>query len=116
MEEAVRAFERAVALAGPTPRARAGLAHVLALSGRETEARRIIQELRTDAAVSGNYYPVVAAGLVAVGDTSAAAEWLEAAYRQRHPALVEVNVDERYAGLRHDPRFQDLLRRIGFRP
>lgn len=71
------------------------------------------QELRAEAASSGIYHPAVAAALAAAGDTSAAMEWLEAAYRQRHPDLVRLNVEPHYAALRANPRFRDLLRRVG---
>jgi TolB-like protein/Tfp pilus assembly protein PilF/tRNA A-37 threonylcarbamoyl transferase component Bud32 len=116
LKEAVPAFERAMALAGRTSRPKAGLARVLALSGRKADARRLIGELRGETGRTGIYDPVVATALVAAGDTNAAIEWLETSYRQRHPDLAEVNVDPRYAALRSDPRFVDLLRRVGFRP
>jgi hypothetical protein len=56
----------------------------------------------------------VALAIVAAGDTSGAFEWLEAAYRQRHPDLVRLKADGLFLPLRGDPRFQDLLRRIAF--
>jgi len=114
LEEAIGAFKTAVALAGRTSRPKAGLARALALSGRKGEARRLIRELRSEAAASGIYHPAVAVALVAVGDTDAAMDWLEAAYRQRHPDLTQINVEPRYAELRRNPRFQNLLRRVGF--
>jgi TolB-like protein/DNA-binding winged helix-turn-helix (wHTH) protein/Tfp pilus assembly protein PilF len=42
-----------------------------------------------------------------------AMEWLEKAYDQRSGPLVYIAVDPRYDGLRTDPRFQDLVRRMG---
>ncbi len=40
--------------------------------------------------------------------------WLERAYEEREPLLLAAKVDPRLDPLRSDPRFQDLLRRIGF--
>ncbi len=40
--------------------------------------------------------------------------WLERAYEERDPHLLIVKVDPRMDPLRSDPRFDDLLRRIGF--
>lgn len=114
LEEAIGAFERAVALAGNTARAKAGLARVLALSGRLQEAQQMIQQLRSHAVESDNYHPLVAVALAAVGDEEGALQWLETAYRQRHPGLVEIYMDGRFDDLRADPRFQELQRRIGF--
>lgn len=54
--------------------------------------------------------------LAAIEGADAAIEWLEAAYRQRHPDLVTINLEAAYAKLRSDPRLQDLVRRIGLRP
>ena len=40
-------------------------------------------------------------------------EWLEKAYDERTPWLIELNVTPEFEPIRDDPRFQDLLRRIG---
>ncbi len=39
--------------------------------------------------------------------------WLENAYRERQPDLQRITADPRFAGLRDDVRFVDLLDRIG---
>lgn len=113
-DEAVSAFERAVALSGTSLRPKASLARALVLAGREAEGRRMTDSLRVESVRKGIYQPALAAALVAEGDTSGAIAWLEAAYRQRHPDLVRLNTDASYAALRGNPRFQDLLRRVGF--
>ena len=113
-KEAVSVFERSVALSGPALRPKASLARALMLAGREAEGRRMIQELRVEGTRRGIYHPAVAVAIAAAGDTTGAFEWLEAAYRQRHPDLVALKVERFYAPLRDDPRFQDLLRRVGF--
>ncbi len=41
-------------------------------------------------------------------------EALERAYEERDPLLIRAKADSRMDPLRSDPRFQDLLRRIGF--
>ncbi len=40
--------------------------------------------------------------------------WLERAYEEREPLLLAAKVNPRLDPLRSDPRFQDLLRGIGF--
>jgi tetratricopeptide (TPR) repeat protein len=49
-----------------------------------------------------------------IGETEEAMTWLERAYEVREPTLSQAKVDPRFDPLRSDPRFQDLLRRIGF--
>ena len=39
--------------------------------------------------------------------------WLEKSYLRRSPRLALLKVDPRYDKLRGDPRFADLLRRVG---
>src|SRR5207237_3280298 len=103
-----RTYERATASAGRSVRAKAALARALALAGRRDEARRLVAEVRASSAASGIYHPMLAASLVALGDTAAAVGWLEKAYEQRHPDLIELKVDTRYAALNREPRVQAI--------
>jgi len=50
-----------------------------------------------------------------LGETDRALEWLEKAYQERSPTMVRLGVDQVWDSLRSDPRFQDLLRRVGLR-
>jgi hypothetical protein len=58
----------------------------------------------------------IAAIYARLGEKDRALEWLEAAYRERSFELVGLKVDPRFDSLRGDPRYQDLLRRVGFAP
>jgi Flp pilus assembly protein TadD len=114
--EAIREFERANALAGGvTHRTMADIARVLATTGREPEARQLVAKLRSEAVRSGFIDPAVATALLALGDVDAAHAWLEEAYRQRNPELSGIGGDPRFALFDNDPRFLDLLRRLGLR-
>jgi ribosomal protein L21E len=48
------------------------------------------------------------------GDKNRALESLNRAYEEREGSLVNLQVDPSWDEIRRDPRFQDLLRRIGF--
>jgi hypothetical protein len=52
----------------------------------------------------------------ALGDKNRAFLWLEKAYRDRYWMMAFFKVDPRLDPLRSDPRFADLLRRIGLPP
>jgi tetratricopeptide (TPR) repeat protein len=49
-----------------------------------------------------------------IGETDKAFAWLERSYRDRNPWLILTKRDPVFDPLRSDPRFEDLLRRIGF--
>jgi hypothetical protein len=64
---------------------------------------------------AGRFEPHVAALRLALGDVHGALEWLELAYRGKHPGLRFIASDPRFAPLLGDPRYLDLLRRVGLR-
>lgn len=47
------------------------------------------------------------------GERERAFEWLEKAYEERSPLLIDLKVRSEFDGLRSDPRYADLLRRVG---
>jgi hypothetical protein len=49
-----------------------------------------------------------------IGETEEAFAWLERGYRERDPGMIYMKAHPFYDPLRSDPRFDDLLRRIGF--
>ena len=56
----------------------------------------------------------IAASYTMIGETDEAFAWLERGYRERDPLMVHLKVHPYFDPLRSDPRFDDLLRRIGF--
>jgi TolB-like protein/class 3 adenylate cyclase/Tfp pilus assembly protein PilF len=113
-EDAIAAQEKAVLLGGGIPRTKAALAYAYASAGRTADAVAIIEELKRGSVshyVSPYQVAVAHAGL---GQTDEAFEWLEKGYEKRDTWLVELAVEPALDPLRSDPRFDDLLRRIGF--
>ena len=51
---------------------------------------------------------------IGLGDNEEAFAWLEKAYSERSLWLPFLRVDRKFEPLRDDPRFKDLLRRMGF--
>jgi eukaryotic-like serine/threonine-protein kinase len=94
---------------------RASLASTLAKSGNLPEAEKYLQDLES---TSRRRYvsPVDMAYVFAAMDRKDLAfELLEKAYSERSDLLVYMKVEPRYDPLRQDPRFDDLIRRIGLR-
>jgi TolB-like protein/DNA-binding SARP family transcriptional activator/tetratricopeptide (TPR) repeat protein len=86
--------------------------YLLAVSGREAEAREV---LRTLLEGDGRRYvspAYVAAVYTGLGETDAAFTWLERALQTRDDWVVYVAVEPVFASLRADPRFARLTRRI----
>jgi hypothetical protein len=48
-----------------------------------------------------------------MGDRDHTFDWLERAYRERSGRIEYINEEDLFAGIRSDPRYLDLLRRMG---
>jgi TolB-like protein/Tfp pilus assembly protein PilF len=94
----------------------ADMGHNYAVSGKRDEAQKVVDELTELSKlryVSSYHIALIYTGL---GEKDRAFEWLENAYKERSDLLVYLKVDPRLDSLRSDPRFQDLLRRVGLTP
>lgn len=90
------------------------LGHVYATAGRKVEALKIAQDLEEkvlEKEVSPFLPAVVYAGL---NDKDKAFYWLERAFQERSNWLTLAKAGHRLKPLHGDPRFNDLLKRIGF--
>jgi class 3 adenylate cyclase/TolB-like protein/Tfp pilus assembly protein PilF len=115
LEEAIAAYERGVELEPHDLAQNADLAIVYGDAGMDDRAQKILEEYEEKA--RREYVPpyTLAMGHMAVGDLDSTFEWLEKMYEERSPVLVWMNEHARYDRLRGDPRFQQLLRKIGFK-
>jgi len=114
-EEAIAEFQRGSQLS-ENPWFSASLVHAYGRSGRRTEAQKELAKLLEAAKtrfVSPYFLATAYAGL---GDKDKAFEGLETAYRDRADWMAYLKVDPEIDSLRSDPRFQDLLRRVGLPP
>jgi TolB-like protein/Tfp pilus assembly protein PilF len=111
LTESIANLEKAVSL-GVGVSCRALLARAYALAGERMKAESILEELKTlsqQQYVSPFDIAVVYAGL---GDLTSAFQRLEDAYQQRVFRIIELTFPM-FDNLRSDPRWQDLVRRIG---
>jgi DNA-binding winged helix-turn-helix (wHTH) protein/TolB-like protein/Tfp pilus assembly protein PilF len=90
------------------------LACAYAASGQSDEARKLLNQTANPA--NGYVAPVLMARAFALlGDQQTAISWLEKAYKQSDPTLgVSIKGSPIFDPLRSDPRFPELLRRMGF--
>jgi TolB-like protein/tetratricopeptide (TPR) repeat protein len=83
-------------------------------TGGARAAKRALANRRVEQARAGQVNPVEAASALAeAGDADAAFAWLEKAYAARAPQLLHVLVLPAFQSIRSDPRYLDLLKRIG---
>ena len=90
------------------------IAGCYALMGKREEARKILDNAIVYA--TKNYVPSshIATVFSTLGEKDLTFAWLEKAFRERDPLLIEMLKDHyRFDPVRFDPRFIDLLRRIG---
>ena len=89
------------------------LGYVYAMAGRRAEALPFLEELQGRSVPGSNWPLGVAIIYMGLGEIDHAFEWLNRSV-EGHSADLWAKVDPLYDPLRSDPRFQDLLRRVGF--
>jgi TolB-like protein/Tfp pilus assembly protein PilF len=111
-DQAIAAFRKAMAPGG-IQLLKAELGHAYAVSGRRDEALKILGELKLLAKrqyVSPYGMAILHVGL---GEKDQAFEWLEKSRAERERWMVTLKVAPVLDPLRSDPRFADLVRRVG---
>ncbi len=87
------------------------LGYEYAKSGNQEQARKVIEEL--------NHLPTYVAPCwkayvhLPLGENDIALDLLEKAYQERSGCLTDLKVDRDWDPLRSDPRFTDLLKKVG---
>jgi TolB-like protein/DNA-binding winged helix-turn-helix (wHTH) protein/Flp pilus assembly protein TadD len=113
--EAIQEFQQALQLSGADDKdIMLDLGFAYATVGNREEARRILTKLK-----KLHEQGLVPSGSIAIlygalGELDEAFAWLEKAYEERDPELTYLKVPgRRFAPLRHDARFQQMVHRMG---
>jgi len=115
-EQAIVEMREAVKLSQDAPLVVGMLGEAYAAAGHRDEAQKVLEQLKE---LSKQRYVtpyIVGRIYAALNQVDEALRWLETAYREHAAWMVWLKVDARLDGLRSDPRFQDLLRRMNFPP
>src|SRR3989441_4778773 len=114
-QDAIQEFQQALQLSGgDDTNLMLDLGFAYAAAGNREEARKILAKLKTL-----HERGLVPSGSIAIlygalGELNEAFAWLEKAYEERDPELTYLKVPgRRFDPLRHDPRFQQLVHRVG---
>ena len=111
--EALAEYQRYSMLSRGNPLSLSVLGYAYGLLRERTEAIRVLDELR--AASKQRYVSAVSFAriYVGLGEKDQAFAWLERAYEERSTHLAHLKTEPMWDPLRSDPRFPDLMRRIG---
>ena len=112
--EAIAALKTARTIEDSSLVLNAELVRAYALSGRQALAKQALEELLARSKRSYVSAYIMATVYAAMGEKNQAFAQLQQAYLQRSFFLSLIKVDPELDSLRHDPRFQDLLRRMNF--
>jgi tetratricopeptide (TPR) repeat protein len=88
-------------------------AYVFGRSGRRVEALRALEKLQQSNRRQQMDPAAIALAYVGIDNKDEAFAWLQKAYSEHSNAITTLKVDPIYDPLRSDPRFQELLRRVG---
>ena len=111
-ETALAEIKRGLLLSENSTHIKAGLGIIYARAGKKANAQNVIHELIAE---SGQRYvsPLDIALIYSVMDEREKAfEWLDKAFTERTPWLIELNVNPDWEPIRDDPRFQEMLRKL----
>jgi adenylate cyclase len=113
LDAATEEFKKAISLSGGSPLMRAALSRAYAQSQKKHEANEMLDKLNE---LSKQQYVSpyeVATIYIALGNSEQAFQLLEEAYAEHSFHLVYLNVSPQFKSVRSDPRFQDLVQRLG---
>jgi serine/threonine-protein kinase len=110
--EAITEAERARAL-DDDPAVLSYLARAYALSGKREEAVKVVAQMHELS--KQRYVPAYGFGMAyaALGDKDQAFQWLERSFQDGGWEITFLKVDPALDSLRSDPRFNDLVKRVG---
>src|SRR5450631_1005893 len=111
--QAIAEFDQMRKQSGNAPAMLMAYAHALAVSGDAAGARKALSELEQISRsryVPALYFTAIYTGL---GENNTALMWLEKAYAEHNDRLIYNGVEPLADPLRAEPRFRDLLHRVG---
>jgi predicted Zn-dependent protease len=110
-DDAISEFRKAVQLSDGSPICTANLARAYALSGRRADAEQLLAGLKQRSNPAHSNAAEIAMVYAALDEKVQAMAWLERGYNERfNPGVL---LRPGFDSLRADPRFRDLVNRVG---
>jgi eukaryotic-like serine/threonine-protein kinase len=113
LREAVEEFEKARQIESSIPEVVAALGHGYAMSGRKAEALQIVHELQERS--KKEFVPSfsIATVYLGLGMKEEAIQHIVKSYQEGSYYMIYLKVDPLLDNIRPDPRFVDVMRRVG---
>ena len=112
-EDAIPVLEKTLSVSNRSPGVMGVLIRAYAHAGRRSDALRLLAELngqsKTGYVPSGTFVNAY----LGLGENEQAFAWLERAYKEQSNILQFLKIHPYFDPLRTDPRFADLVRRVG---
>jgi adenylate cyclase len=105
--------EKVASLFGRNSFSRAVHSLILAIAGKTEEAKQILSELKKNPKLDSFSLIYLAETCSVKGEKNEAFELLESAYREHVPLLINLGVKPTFDNIRSDPRYANLLHRMG---
>ncbi len=111
--DAISVLERSISISNGSPAATGVLIRAYSHAGRRADAERLLKELQKRK--TAGYVPAGAFvnAYLGLGENEQAFAWLEQAYQEQSNILQFLKVHPYFDPIRADPRFADLVRRVG---
>jgi TolB-like protein/Flp pilus assembly protein TadD len=112
-DKAIAQLKAASPTPGEIPLVDAALGLAYAVTGQQEETKKVAEAFRTTFSqryIPSTYFGMLYAGM---GDKVRAQAWLEKALAERSDGLTWLGVEPMLDEMRSDPKFQELLRKIG---
>jgi pentatricopeptide repeat protein len=115
-EEAIPVLNKARSLSNDSPAVVGVLIRAYARAGHRVEALQLLEELKERQ--KHGYIPAAAFvnAYLGLGDSDQVFAWCERAYQEHSNILLWIKVHPFFDPVRGDPRFADLVRRVGVKP
>ena len=113
-KEAIATYEKAIAVSGRSSFFVSAMIYSLVKNGQRPKAERTLNEVLEIEKTEPISRYVLARSLAALGKKEKALEALNEAYQNRDALLAVVRIDPNFDEMRNEPRFQELLKKIGF--
>jgi predicted Zn-dependent protease len=112
-KEAIPPLEKALLVSTRSPGVIGVLVRAYAHAGRRTDALRLLAELKRRK--QAGYVPAAAFinAYLGLGENDEALSWMEQGYKEQSNILQWLKVHPYFDPIRSDPRFKDLIRRVG---